>query len=63
MVNMIAASRRRGSSHAQRFVNVLLREIEPPLLKLNRRVGELRPSPQLPAQIAGRDAEFKRGLS
>jgi hypothetical protein len=46
----------------KRFVNVLLRQIEPPLLKLKRHVGELRLSAQKPAQIGASDAQLAGGV-
>jgi hypothetical protein len=47
---------------AQRFVNVPLRQIEPPLLKLNRRVRKMRLGPQQLTQIRGRNAKLIRRL-
>ena len=40
---------------AKGFVNVLLRQIEPPLLDLNRSVGQLRPSPKQTSKIGAPD--------
>jgi len=47
----------------KRLVNVLLRQVEPPLLDLNRRIRELRPCPQQAAKVGAANAQFGRGLA
>ena len=47
----------------ERLVNVLLRQIEPPLFDLNRSVRQLRVGPQQPAKVGTADAQFGRRLA
>jgi hypothetical protein len=62
MVNIEAASRS-WIVAAKRFEDVLLRQIETPLLHLDRSIRQLRVGPQQPAKVGTADAQFGRRLA